>query len=94
MADLGTGQPGRVGGAVDEGDVQLGGGGGEGAAGRWQQRAAGLGEGHVAAVAHEQRGADLVLERADRRAQAGLDDVDPGRGRGEVQLLGGRDEVG
>ena len=46
------------------------------------------------AVAHEQRGAHLVLERADGRAQAGLDDVDPGRGPGEVQLLGNSDEVG
>ena len=67
---------------------------GERAAGRRQQRAAGLSEHHVPAVAHEQRGAHLVLERADGRAQAGLDDVDPGRGPGEVQLLGNRDEVG
>jgi hypothetical protein len=67
---------------------------GERTAGRRQQRAAGLSEHHVPTVAHEQRGAHLVLERADGRAQAGLDDVDPGRGPGEVQLLGNRDEVG
>lgn len=150
MADLDAGQCGEVGGAVDEGDVQLGIGGrageyrgvvvtepdgdagvgapeagqqgrqvdhsegldrsdvqlavqdaadagygiaafvgcGECAAGRGQQRPAGLSEHHVPAVAHEQRGADLALERADRRAQVGLDDVDPGRGPAEVQLLG------
>ena len=69
-------------------------GGGERAAGRWQQRAAGLSEHDVPAVTHEQRGAHLVLERADGRAQAGLDDMDPGRGPGEVQFLGNSDEVG
>jgi hypothetical protein len=69
-------------------------GGGERAAGRGEQGAAGLGEGYVAAVADEQGGAYLVLEGADGRAQAGLDDVDPGRGPGEVQFLGDRDEVG
>jgi len=51
---------------------------GESAASRRQQRAAGLSGHHVPAVAHEQRGAHLMLERADGCAQAGLDDVDPG----------------
>jgi hypothetical protein len=69
-------------------------GGGKGATGGGEQGAAGLAEGHVAAVTHEQRGAYLVLEGADGRAQAGLDDVYPGGGPGEVQLLGDGDEVG
>ena len=45
------------------------------------------------AVAHEQRGAHLAFERVDRRAQAGLDHVHPGRGTGEMQFLRDRDEV-
>jgi hypothetical protein len=67
---------------------------GKRAAGRRQQRAAGLSKHHVPAVAHEQRDAHLAFERVDRRAEAGLDDVHPGRGPGEVQFLGDRDEMG
>ena len=155
VANVDAGQPGRVSGAVDEGDIQLGVGGGAGeyrrgvvaepdgdagmgaaeggqqgrqiyhcegldrsdmqlaaqdaadtghripalvcrderAAGRRQQRAAGLSKHHVSAVAHEQRDAHLAFECVDRRAEAGLDDVHPGRGPGEVQFLGDRDEV-
>jgi hypothetical protein len=59
-----------------------------------QQRPSGLGECHVAAVADEQPGAHLAFERVDRRAQARLDHVDPGRGPGEVQLLGHGHEMG
>jgi hypothetical protein len=155
VADVDAGQPGRVSGTVDEGDIQLGVGGGAGeyrggvvdepdgdagvsaaegsqqgrqvyhregldrsdvqlaaqhaadtghripalvcrdkrAAGRRQQRAPGLRNHHVPAVAHEQGDAHLAFERVDRRAEAGLDDVHPGRGPGEVQFLGDRDEV-
>ena len=68
-------------------------GGGEGPAGRGQQRAARLSQRHPAVVPDEERFAQFPFQRGDRRAQAGLRHVHPGRGPGEVPLLGHRDKV-
>ncbi|SDL67204.1 hypothetical protein SAMN04488074_112229 [Lentzea albidocapillata subsp. violacea] len=58
-----------------------------------QQRPSGLGQLDLAGGAQEQRRAQLDLQRADRRRETRLGDVQPVRGAREVALLGDREEV-
>ncbi|ANZ37327.1 hypothetical protein BBK82_15920 [Lentzea guizhouensis] len=58
-----------------------------------QEGPPGLGQLDLAGGAQEQRRAELDLQRADRRGEAGLGDVHPLGGAGEVALLGDREEV-
>ncbi|GGN05207.1 hypothetical protein GCM10011609_50520 [Lentzea pudingi] len=63
------------------------------ASGLGQQRASGLGQLDLAGRAQEQRRAQLDLQRADRRRQTRLGDVQSARCPGEMGLLGDREEV-
>jgi hypothetical protein len=68
-------------------------GGGQQVGGVGEQRGAGPGQLDPSRAAHEQRPADLALERADLGAQRRLGQAQPrGRSR-EMELLGDRDEV-
>jgi hypothetical protein len=58
-----------------------------------QQRLTGVGQLDPLGGALEQAGAQLPLHRLDHGGDAGLDDVQTGRGAGEAALLGDGDEV-
>jgi hypothetical protein len=58
-----------------------------------QQGQTGGGRRDAAGAACEQPGAELVLQRADRRREAGLRDAAQRGGAGELLLLGERDDV-
>ena len=59
----------------------------------WQQRRAGRGQGHRAAVAQKHPLTELGLEPPDLLADRGLRDSEPLGGTGEVRLVGHRDEI-
>jgi hypothetical protein len=65
---------------------------GQGSARFGEQGVTGRGEGDPPGAAHEQRGAQLLFEGADRGRESGLGDVEACRGAGEVALLGHRHE--
>lgn len=67
--------------------------GGQGVLRVRQQRLAGGGEVDATIVADQQRGAEFLLQTADRRGQGGLHNVNFRRRPGEVQFFGHRDEM-
>ena len=58
-----------------------------------QEGAAGIGQGDAARMAHEQRGVDLALERADLLAERRLLHVQLLRRARDVALMGDGDEI-